>query len=96
MNFAVDLWGNYDVVLDNFMQNRKGLREFLQLIRDLHDVEDNYTKSLQKVLDRKFEITTHPGLANAIQVLRKDYSNQINYHLDWANSIREEIALPSA
>ena len=70
------------------------MRELLQLIRDIHDVESEYTNSLKKLWDRKLAITTHKGLNLGIQILKKDYMNQMNYHIEWANSIKEELIDP--
>lgn len=54
----------------------------------------DYTKNLQKVFDKKLAITSHQALSNAMQILKKDYLNQIKYHLNWAESIKEDLIDP--
>lgn len=54
----------------------------------------DYIQKLEKIFDKKINITTHQGLNTAIQVLKKDYLNQVSYHVNWANSIKEDLIDP--
>lgn len=96
MSFCVDLWGSYDTLFGSFTSNRKGLRDLIHMFKDIYDVEMEYTKNLQKVVEAKHNITLYPQLSNAIASFKCDIQNQVKYHIDFAKCINEEIIQSAA
>lgn len=94
MSFSVDLWGYYDSIMSTFVSNRKGLREFLHMMRDIYDMELNYAKSCQKILDYKYNITNYSKLKDGIIAFKNDIENHKNYHVEFAQNIKLEIIDP--
>lgn len=83
MSFSKELWGGFDIVLSNFSNRRKGLKELLFIITEKSELENEYGKNLKKMYEFDYNIIKEGSLSIAVDSF-KDNLNQV-YNL-YSNS----------
>ena len=94
MSFSVELWNGYETVFNNFSLHRRGLRDYLQMLIEIHDAGVEYANTFKKILDCNYAVSTHSTLSQGIMAFRNDLQNQFNYNVDFTKSIKDELIDP--
>ena len=76
MSFATELTNKFDVVDRHAAEKRKGVEEFIQLLRERALHEEAYAKGLERIGNHSFFVTTQGTLAHAVSAMKNDSLNK--------------------
>jgi len=76
MSFATQLTNQFDLVDRHATEKRKGVEEFMQLLRERALHEESYAKGLERIGNHSFFVATQGTLAHAVSAMKNDSLNK--------------------
>ena len=76
MSFAADLSNKFELVDRHAVEKRRGVEEFIQLLRERALHEEAYAKGLERIGNHPFFVATQGTLAHAVSAMKNDSLNK--------------------
>ena len=94
MSYSVDLWNSYSKVQNVFINNHKGLKNYINLLNENYYGYYQLIETLQKMSQDKSFITNFESIKEGVLCFKGDLINQINYLKELLTSLKEDIITP--
>lgn len=91
MSFAADLSSKFELVDRHAIDKRKGVEEFIQLLRERALHEEAYAKGLERIGNHPFFVATQGTLAHAISAMKNDSLNKAMQAKMLAENINNDL-----
>ena len=94
MNYAVELWNNFNKAQKTLYFHLKGLKDLINLYTEHYNSQQNYALLLKKTYSSRNQITVFESLYKGFSSFKSDMSNQCKYLSEFLTGIKDEIINP--
>lgn len=94
MSFSNDLWNGFDFIYKNFNERRKGLKQFLFMLSEKHDHENELAKGIKRIFDYNYSVLLDGTLASGMSGFKNDLMKQYTHMSEHVTNMMFEILEP--